>query len=247
MRLLAWNLNHRAARRQIPAWISQATAEASPDVAIFTEYVEGADHGLFLSALKSDGLGYFTISERPQRQNQVLIASREPHVRHHVKDPGIHQSVPSNILHVQLDSGTQVLGFRMPAYEKKDAHLKRPTWTWLLEMASRLRQTKSLIAGDFNTAPGDSSDYCGDCLTELIRLGWIHAQPESGYSWRRKPGGERKIDHAFLSPSFEVIRATYSWSFHDLSPDAAKGVVGRPDHAMLLVDFQPRDVHAPAA
>jgi hypothetical protein len=41
MKLLAWNLNHRAAPRRIPSWIAIAINEQAPDVLVLTEYVEG--------------------------------------------------------------------------------------------------------------------------------------------------------------------------------------------------------------
>jgi endonuclease/exonuclease/phosphatase family metal-dependent hydrolase len=247
MRLLAWNLNHRAARRGIPSWISAATAEIGVDAAIFSEYVEGRDHNGFLTALSGNGLTHVSISERPRRQNQILIATSEPHVRRHIPDPGIHPAVPSNVLQVQLaNSGITVLGFRMPAYPRREAHLKRPTWNWLLEIAALMGHAPTVLAGDFNTALGDSSDYCGDCLMEFQRLGWTHARPETGYSWRHSSGSERQIDHAFLSPALESLSASYSWAFQKLSPDATSGTVGLPDHAMLIVDFQARGPSAPA-
>jgi hypothetical protein len=54
MKLLAWNLNHRAARRRIPSWIATAINEQAPDVLVLTEYVEGPDHDSFLATLKMD-------------------------------------------------------------------------------------------------------------------------------------------------------------------------------------------------
>jgi hypothetical protein len=51
MKLLAWNLNHRAARRQIPSWIAAAINEQAPDILVLIEY-----HDLFLDTLKARGL-----------------------------------------------------------------------------------------------------------------------------------------------------------------------------------------------
>jgi hypothetical protein len=38
MKLLAWNLNHQAARRQIPSWIAAAINEQAPDILVLTEF-----------------------------------------------------------------------------------------------------------------------------------------------------------------------------------------------------------------
>jgi hypothetical protein len=61
MKLLAWNLNHRAARRQIPAWIAAAINEQAPDILVLTEYVEGPDHDFFLAGLNANGFLNFPV------------------------------------------------------------------------------------------------------------------------------------------------------------------------------------------
>jgi len=43
MKLLAWNLNHQAARRQIPSWIAAAINEQAPDILVLTEFASLAD------------------------------------------------------------------------------------------------------------------------------------------------------------------------------------------------------------
>lgn len=236
MRLLSWNLNHRAARRSIPGWIADAVAAEAPDVAILTEYVEGPDHGSFVAVLARLGLREVSTSRRPARQNQVLIATRTPHLVQEKTDPEIHPAVPSNLLHVTLmDEKLEVIGFRMPAYPRHLGPAKRQTWDWLLSIARSLSERRAVIAGDFNTGPDDSEEHCGDCLKQLPALGWHHALPAEGFSWRHtRSGRERRIDHAFLSPQLVTRRAEYSWAFRCLGADAASGIVGRPDHAMLL-------------
>jgi hypothetical protein len=104
MKLLAWNLNHRAARRQIPSWIAAAINEQAPDILVLTEYVEGPDHDLFLDTLKASGLTEFSCTTQPGRENQVLIASRSTQRRYDLAAPNIHPSVPSNSLEVWLGS-----------------------------------------------------------------------------------------------------------------------------------------------
>jgi hypothetical protein len=239
MKLLAWNLNHRAARRQIPLWIAAAINEQAPDILVLTEYVEGPDHDFFLTSLNANGLSEFSCSAQPGRENQVLIASRDTQRRYELLAPDIHPSVPPNILGASLDShGLTVLGFRMPAFEAKERALKRLTWNWLLGEADRLRAGSAVIVGDFNTAPSDSEGRCGDCFSRLTQGGWQHVRPASGYSWRHPQfGTERQIDHIFLSASLVPRRVEYLWEFERLAPEDTSRKVGRPDHAMLICEF----------
>jgi endonuclease/exonuclease/phosphatase family metal-dependent hydrolase len=240
MRVLAWNLNHRAAQRNVPGWIAEAIASFDPDAAILTEYVEGPDHRRFLADLAARGLTHVLLTEQTKKQNQVLIASREPQRLGDLAAPAIHPAVPPNALNVVLeDLGLHILGFRLPAFIGSERSLKRRTWEWLLDAAAELRDRPAVIAGDFNTAPGDAIADCGECLEVLQESGWHFARPTVGYSWRHaKSGATRQIDHAFLSPALALKRAEYSWRFHDLAPGAASGKVGLPDHAMLLTDFE---------
>lgn len=240
MKVLAWNLNHRAARRRIPSWIATAINEQAPDVLVLTEYVEGPDHDSFLATLNANGLCTTCCTPQPGRENQLLIGSRDTQRRYELVAPDIHPSVPSNILEVSLaSSGVTVLGFRMPAFEGKGSRsLKRLTWNWLLGEADRLRGGSALIVGDFNTAPGDSDANCGDCLEKLVQGGWQHARPASGHSWRHSHSGtERQIDHIFLSASLVPRRVEYLWEFDRLVPQGTSRKVGSPDHVMLVCEF----------
>lgn len=240
MRVLSWNVNHRAARRRIPAWIAGGIGAHNPDVVILTEYVVGPDHDRLLADLHALDLAHVSVSDRVSRQNQLLIATREPHRRGETVAPTDHPAIPPNALHVVLaDSGLHVVGFRMPAFEGKERPLKRLTWEWLVRVAGDLLDKPAVIAGDFNTAVGDPVSTCGDCMDALTNEGWQLMHPPTGYSWQHsKSGTGRKIDHAFLSPALAPVRAEYNWNFHELSPDAASGKVGVPDHAMVIADFK---------
>src|SRR6266403_4099290 len=68
--------------------------------------------------------------------------------------------------------------------------------------------------------------------------GWQHVRPASGYSWRHPEfGTERQIDHIFLSASLVPRRVEYLWEFERLAPEGTSRKVGRPDHAMLVCEF----------
>jgi Endonuclease/Exonuclease/phosphatase family len=239
MRLLAWNLNHRAARRRIPSWIATAINQDGPDILVLTEYVEGQDHASFVADLKATGLSDFSCTIQPGGENQLLIATRVAHQTCDLIVPKIHSSVPSNVLKIALEGGLTIIGVRIPAFVGKDCRsLKRATWTWLLGEADRLRDCPAIIVGDFNTAPGDPRDDCGDCLEELVHGGWQHSRPMSGCSWRSRTGTERQIDHIFLSKCLRSTRVEYQWSYQEMTrPLGASVKPGIPDHAMLLCDF----------
>ncbi len=236
MRLLTWNLNHRAARRHVPSWIATAIAAQTPDVIVLTEYVEGEDHEQFVAQIASIGLTSIERSSQKSGQNQILIASRYGLRRGALHAPPLHEAVPSNVLHVFLEEpGIHVLGLRMPAFAAKDRSIKRETWKWLIDAGALLQPHPSIITGDLNTALGDSVSYCGDCLEQMAGSGWHHALPASGFSWKSaRHGTERRIDHAFFSPAFLVLQAKYLWDYQALSDDSTTGKVGIPDHAMLL-------------
>lgn len=195
MKLLAWNLNHRAARRRIPDWVAMAIVSHSPDVVVVTEYVEGPDHGRFLTALAEGGLKHSLVSPRTAKQNQVLIASNHALSRGMLRAPAIHPAVPPNAIETILEpSGLHVVGFRMPVFKPAERALKRETWNWLLAELDQRRGRPAVIAGDFNSAPGDSRALCGDCFAALSQSGWQYGTPTAGCSWRHvKSGSERQI------------------------------------------------------
>lgn len=150
---------------------------------VLTEYVVGDEHGGFSSALGRFGFAYLSISTAVPRQNQTLVATREPHTLLEVDVPPIHPSLAPNVLEVALDdSGVTVPGFRMPTYSGPDARLKRPTWEWLHEHAAAIASKPAILTGDLNTAMGASRARCGDCLKSFRSIGWAIDTPSSGES-----------------------------------------------------------------
>ena len=239
VKILAWNLNHRAARRRIPAWVYGAIAAESPDVVILTEYVEGEDHAHFVGELAALGLVHADKTKRQGRQNELLVLARQPLKPGGIGVPAIHPSVPSNFLHVRLvQCGIDVIGFRMPAFAGKELPRKRETWEWLIgELASLDHRT--VVVGDFNTQQGDASVLCGDCLERVAALGWTVAIPSDGFSWKSPGRGSgRKLDFALVSPGLRVESVSYSWAFTGLATEAAELRTGLPDHAMLLLHVE---------
>ena len=237
MRVLTWNLNHRARKRRIADWIAEAVVEQRPDIVVLTEYVEGDDHAKFLDKLGADGLAHSKVSPSTTGHNQVLIAARSPLAIGSLRPDLNHPAVAPNFLHVRTEEGIDVLGFRMPTpLRLADGCSKRQVWEWLIESAQSVADRPAVLIGDFNTALNDAKGFCGDCVAALPAQDWRHAQPATGFSWTTgKPGGERRIDHAFLSLRMRAASAQYLWDFRKY-PNAASARVGIPDHAMLVVD-----------
>ena len=238
IRLLAWNVNHRAARHAIPRCIVDEILEATPDVLLLSEYVVGQDHDRFCSDLKNEA--DLTVSLSPQGYgNQFLLATKGGHKPGSIVGPNDIPWVPGNLQHAKLNgSGVNIIGFRMPAFEKKERHFKRPTWNWLRQQLSTVAALPIIIAGDFNTAVGDSAQNCGDCIAMLEADGWTQVIPTSGYSWCRRAGiAERRIDYAFASRLLVVSSCEYSWDFRD-KHGVTSQAPGTPDHAMLNIVFE---------
>lgn len=242
LRIVCWNLNHRAARRRIATWVVDELVEQRPDVIVLTEYVAGADHEMFLASLAEAGLAHHAVTERVGRGNQLLITAREQIQVRTAPFGELHPQVNANLLRVTLrKSQLELIGFRMPAFTGSDRPRKREAFDHLLHDLEDLRTRRGVIVGDFNTAVGDHERFCGDVLDLFPDHGWRRGSPTVGGSWRSKDGTERAIDHVFHTAGVTLDEAAYDWSFQDRHPDAARGDVGFPDHAVLRFVVLPVD------
>lgn len=250
MRLLAWNLNYRAARRVIPDWVLPAIVDKVPDIVVLTEYVDGRGQQLTNSKKFSPAYEAFhkglddkfiktTLSKQEQRttggvHNQVLIATNEPHSDGNLRAPSIHEALPSNFLHVVTSNGIHVVGFRMPHRTSVVAVDRRKIWDWILTSLSPIQREPAIVAGDFNTDFGDPNDDCQDCAEELLKRRWMWADPGQG-SRSYKSG--RLIDHILHSPQIVPHKPPCLWDPHASREGRRLLPAGVPDHAMLLFDF----------
>ena len=239
MRVVTWNLNHRAAPRRIPGWIASELRGKSPDAVLLSEYVEGLEHVRFVAEMAGAGLRFASFSKRVEKQNQTAIFSVLPQIPGTILASDLDPSITPNFLHANV-GGTNLISFRMPAFESPFRALKRATWDLLFAALEPLKAGRTVIGGDFNTAMTDPVSGCGDCLQALVKSGWIHAAPTTGHSYKHKASGsERVIDHVFASPSFRALKSEFSWGFLDQIPEAKRGVVGYPDHSILVADLEP--------
>lgn len=124
-------------------------ASCNADAIILTEYVHGPDHGDFLTELGEQGFVYTSITQRPEGENQVLVASRDPHSERNIVAPQIHPSVQPNFICVALHtSGVHIVGFRMPAFTGPDRRrLKRLTWELSVPKTRSSRNLDEIAAG----------------------------------------------------------------------------------------------------
>ncbi len=220
MRLLTWNLNHRARPRAFRSGVSDTIQGLAPDVAVLTEYVEGPSHAQFLAHLTDIGLAHSRLTAPRRGENQLLIASRTRLDVGKIKPPNLDASVPSNVMHVRLP-GLDILGLRIPDYSPQPA-LRRECWSWIGSVAAGMQRTPSVIIGDFNTDPAYPRAKCGDRIPALVASGWTWAEA-IGWSYTAPNGAARRLDHAFVSPHFRVTGAEYVRSAFS-------------DHAALVVD-----------
>jgi hypothetical protein len=119
LRIVAWNVNHRARRKAIPAALPDGILSLAPDVIVLTEYVEGTGHDRFCATLEGGGLvSQFHTPILGGLHNQVLIASRAPATRGTFAPPDALPHAGYNFLHVRLDGlALDLMGLRGPMYE----------------------------------------------------------------------------------------------------------------------------------
>lgn len=238
MRLVTWNVNHRARPRPVPGWVPEVLQALAPDVLVLTEYVPGPPNGAFRASLASLGLHYIALSPDAPGENRVLVASRSPVVEGNIRPPLIAPSVPSNFIHVRLpDQCLEVVGMRMPDYSKQPP-VRRACWDWLEQAAGTLAGRPSVILGDFNADPRYPKSRCGDRFARLEACGWQHALPGGASYWTPRGRGVR-IDHAFVSYHVSVRTACYVSKIAGLQLAHRNGP-GIPDHAALVLVLERR-------
>lgn len=234
MRILSWNVNHRAGVRAIPDWFVPAIAVESPGALVCTEYVRGPTHVELLKALRAVGLpdSDVTAPYHPGA-NCILIAAHEPLLGGAAHPPaGSDPAVLSGFAHAILEkTGIHVIAFRMPeASEMSDT--KRHDCAWLADVLEPYLHEPAVFIADLDAASGDAQRQCADQLDALVQRGW---RPASADVVTPK-GGERRRHVALASPLLTVTSAEHSVRYRDLSDEASDRRVGIPDQAMVIVD-----------
>ncbi|MHB8908647.1 MAG: endonuclease/exonuclease/phosphatase family protein [Syntrophales bacterium] len=212
MKLITWNINHRARRKHIPPSMAAAITSLSPDVIILTEYVPGPSHESFMEELATRGLGHISMSPYAYRENQILIAANSHLASGVLEAPAIAASVPSNFIHVHVrDNGLNIIGMRVPDYSKQPL-IRHRCWDWIESIAKGMVKEPCVLMGDFNTDQSYPPSRCGNRLSNIVTAGWQHAIPSLGSSYLPVTGGSgKKLDHAFVTEHFLIRSAEYIW------------------------------------
>ncbi|MCW3051807.1 MAG: hypothetical protein JWN14_977 [Chthonomonadales bacterium] len=240
MKLVVWNIGHRATQRKISPLLASAVMSLEPDILVLTEYVHSARCDLFLSELAENGLSHSLMTPNVPGQNQVIVVSRTRLEAGEITAPAIDPFLPSNILHVrQPEECFELLGVRVPWYAK--AAEKNGCWDWLFETAQAVIDRPFVLLGDFNTDV-DKQGVRNPRIGRLLQQGWQHALPDYGQSYYGLTGSTSRIDHAFVSRHFVIQSAEYvskrtPYNFSELGDDRFS------DHAPLLLDIEAHDNH----
>lgn len=239
MRILAWNVNHRAGVRAIPEWLVPAIAAEAPDVLMCTEYVRGPQHVELLRELRAAGLSDSDVTAPLHPgANCILVAAREPLLGGLVQPPlDSDPAVQSGFMHAVLEkSVVHLFGFRMPDVSEMHAGTSQEC-DWLGDAMEPYVDEPAILIADFDATTADAND-CAKELGALMHHGWRLASAREGTRFYTPKEGERRVQVAFVSPVLTVSNAEYRWSFRGLSDEVKLRRVGIPDHAMLIVDVE---------
>ncbi len=272
MRVLAWNIGWNSGPQKIEA-VAAAVDAMAPDIAFFSEWSplptrtiaggrlrSNACHALG-DLLRDGGLAHQShehVSNRGGkdagwRQNYwgILSASRAPIEKVDTVPP---LDGAGSWLEVMLESGVSVVGLRQLAWDGHDLPIRRAHWTWMVEQFDRLKDTPSIVIGDFNTempaVGGPRRTAFGDDLLWSMtdERGWrdpfdVVGLPKGPTYWKSVNG--KRLDYAFLSPALIAtttgIEAVTELDGRRIS-GPARDALGEPthrlaDHAPLVLDL----------
>jgi exonuclease III len=240
MKIIAWNLNHRIREKTIPLRAVDALRHLAPDVLVLTEYVDGESRGAFKRALGDMGLSHITVSEKRDRHNQVLIASRIKHLPSNVQLPSESHG-RTNFLPVSFrDPDLTLIGVRAPAYES--ASDVESYWAELVGILDAASHGNVLVVGDLNGDPDNSRSVGGRYIGRLCGKGWSCPKPAGPWSYISSDGRyTSRIDHVLASAPVKGVTASYIAGIAGVTVAGTADQNPISDHAILLceVSFPP--------
>ena len=229
MRILTWNIRH-GGRSRAERLLKSLEAH-NPDVVVLTEF-RNNDCGLQIrQRLESFGLRQQSGSYAAPSINAVLVAARERLAAQVFDDLGenAHRCVLARI------RGINIFGLYFPYGLEKDF-----LFQFLIDLAPRYLQGRSLLIGDLNTGKhhldeAGATFFCSEHFERLEAQGWVdawrHRYPVGReYTWYSHAGNGFRIDHAFVSPSLlpKVGRIEYSHQEREAALS---------DHSALIVEI----------
>ena len=236
MRIAAWNVAHQIRQRPFPPEVLRAFLTLEPDVVVLTEYVPGPDHARVVTDLSHAGFHGVHISDRVERQNQVLVATRARSLRGPWSAPAHRPQVPPNFLHVEVpELDLQIVGLRIPMFVRGDTAGEHEYRDWIRDQASAWGARRTVVIGDMNTGPERARSWQWRSLASFAEEGWSVVTPTEGWSYMGKRGNTSRIDHALLSPGLVAKEAGYVAEAGGMVL-AAKHPPAYSDHAVLVID-----------
>lgn len=236
MRIATWNLNNRVGRVRFRPEAASAATELGADIILFTEYYPKQNGPAFLSTLTDAGYSYQIASwEPPEVSNRALLVSRIPVSASSLARPDFDNQLPANLVAATVDgSGLNILGIRIPAYERHDLHQLEGSWRWLEATAAVWRGKPALIMGDLNVSHASPRQKGGDAYRRILNAGWFRPQPTGAGSYFSHRGTTSEIDHALATDGCQVLSAAYVTRTANFTLAGAPGAIS--DHAALVVE-----------
>jgi len=235
MRLVTWNLGHRLNGGHGPDNVITALTALEPDIVILTDRLPGPARRSFLASLAGIGLTHQLAPTPGQHSGHVLIVSRLRLVPGLLKAGATRDHLPPNMLHAYAPTGVlDVLGLRSPDSESRPT-TRRACWERLVRAATALKHRRAILIGDFDVDANERADGT-DHLRHLTDAGWKHAVSVDGSGYRTATGDAGRLDHAFLSPSIQMIDARYVLAAAGFRLTGTKGSLSV--QPVLVVDLQ---------
>lgn len=210
MRIAAWNIGHKASKKAIHPNLVSAVTALDVEVVTFNEFVDGPGRGAFRAELDDAGFGHQIVSLTRDRHNQILIASKWPMWAGDLQPPQFDGSAISNFLHVVFPaSRLELIGLRVPAYEKKRAEMT-PYLADLARCLDGAGDRALVVAGDFNLDPFAGFPLGAGPVDWPTCPGLTVHEPGEGWSFSFSDGtGTSRIDHVAASAHVHVDDVRY--------------------------------------
>jgi exonuclease III len=266
MKIVAWNVAHRAVKKAIRVEMIPALVECfNPQIIVLTEYVESNDadrRDIIRNALiaqKFDTRNIHTTTYK-RGHNSVLVATKMHSKKGNppTDAPPIFQThAASNYLHISIPGlPLELVGFRMGTDKDYTDEDRRTYWKWLAQNVNEIDSTRVIAIGDFNLDPKDPKKRKEE-VCEFKRLfltddppKWMVPKPSGKWShWGpshtlEKPSSSR-LDHALVSTALTKLTtpvAKYEPDFVDPESNKRHVFCGlksedpMSDHAVLVLD-----------
>ena len=261
MRILNWNIQQGGGTR-IPQ-ICRHIADVAPDLVVLSEFRLRSESAL-RAGLREAGLEFVVTSCPAPKQNGLLAASKWPLIASQSAAPEVDGERWLDLRIHELDLG--VLALHIPGapdnkfgdgYGVSGAKRKELMWERVLRYAADQRDSRAVIAGDFNTGLHIDAEGAmfkmSHYMQRLIDSGfidtWRYQNPDvRGYTWYTK----RKDKETGESSDYNGFRLDYIFASPPLRPAINETAIlhaprqsGASDHASVLLEVDVSEVRGP--